>query len=174
MKRKHRIFSAVIAIILAITMLGSIILTIVTSLKADAVTEAEIDALKAAAEELAEQKTAIGNEIYALESQHEEVVQRKVKLDENIALTIKEIENLDLQIRLYEEEIEEKFSQYCLAVEEEERQMDLFRRRVRTMEEDGEISYLEILFEADSFADLLSAMDSMTDIMDYDEWVVER
>lgn len=174
MKRKHRIFSAVIAIILAITMLGSIILTIVTSLKADAVTEAEIDALKAAAEELADQKTAIGNEIYELESQHEEIVQRKVKLDENIALTIKEIENLDLQIRLYEEKIEEKFSQYCLAVEEEERQMDLFRRRVRTMEEDGEISYLEILFEADSFADLLSAMDSMTDIMDYDEWVVEQ
>jgi len=42
MKRKHRIFSAVIAIILAITMLGSIILTIVTSLSAGAVTEAEI------------------------------------------------------------------------------------------------------------------------------------
>ena len=108
MKRKHRIFSAVIAIILAITMLGSIILTIVTSLSAGAVTEAEIEALKAAAEELADQKAAIGSEIYELESQHEAVVQRKVKLDENIALTIQEIENLDLQIQLYEEEIEEK------------------------------------------------------------------
>ena len=61
-----------------------------------------------------------------------------------------------------------------MAVKEEERQMELFRRRVRAMEEDGDISYLEILFEADNFADLLSAMDSMTDIMDYDEWVVEQ
>lgn len=174
MKRKHRIFSAVIAIILAITMLGSIILTIVTSLSAGAVTEAEIEALKAAAEELADQKAAIGSEIYELESQHEAVVQRKVKLDENIALTIQEIENLDLQIQLYEEEIEEKIGHYDLAVQEEERQMELFRRRVRAMEEDGDISYLEILFEADNFADLLSAMDSMTDIMDYDEWVVEQ
>lgn len=174
MKRKHRIFSAVIAIILAITMLGSIILTIVTSLSAGAVTEAEIEALKAAAEELADQKAAIGSEIYELESQHEAVVQRKVKLDENIALTIQEIENLDLQIQLYEEEIEEKIGHYDLAVQEEERQMELFRKRVRAMEEDGDISYLEILFEADNFADLLSAMDSMTDIMDYDEWVVEQ
>lgn len=174
MKRKHRIFSAVIAIILAITMLGSIILTIVTSLSADAVTEAEIEALKVTAEELANQKAAIGSEIYELENQHEAVVQRKVKLDENIALTIQEIENLNLQIQIYEEEIEEKFSQYTLAVKEEERQMELFRRRVRAMEEDGDISYLEILFEADNFADLLSAMDSMTDIMDYDEWVVEQ
>ncbi len=174
MKRKHRIFSAVIAIILAITMLGSIILTIVTSLSAGAVTEAEIEALKAAAEELADQKAAIGSEIYELESQHEAVVQRKVKLDENIALTIQEIENLDLQIQLYEEEIEEKIGHYDLAVQEEERQMELFRKRVRAMEEDGDISYLEILFEADSFADLLSAMDSVTDVMDYDEWVVEQ
>ena len=47
MKRRHRIFSAVIAIILALTMLGSIIVTIVTSLSANAVTEAEIEALKA-------------------------------------------------------------------------------------------------------------------------------
>ena len=174
MKRKHRIFSAVIAIILAITMLGSIILTIVTSLNAGAVTEAEIEALKAAAEELADKKYAVGNEIYELESQHEAIVQRKVKLDENIALTIQEIENLDLQIQLYEEEIEEKIGHYDLAVQEEERQMEIFRKRVRAMEEDGDISYLEILFEADSFADLLSAMDSVTDVMDYDEWVVEQ
>jgi len=174
MKRKHRIFSAVIAIILAITMLGSIILTIVTSLSAGAVTEAEIEALKAAAEELAEQKKAIGAEIYELENQHEAVVERKVKLDENIALTIEEIENLELQIQLYEDEIEEKISYYDLAVAEEERQMGIFRQRVRAMEEDGDISYLEILFEADSFADLLSVMDSVTDIMDYDEWVVEQ
>ena len=52
--------------------------------------------------------------------------------------------------------------------------MELFRRRIRAMEEDGDISYLETIFEADSFADLLSVMDSVTDIMDYDEWVVEQ
>ncbi len=174
MKRKHRIFSAIIAIILALTMLGSVVVTIVTSLNADAVTEAEIEALKAAADKLAEEKKAVGEQLYALKNEKEAVVQRKVKLDENIALTIQEIENLDLQIQLYEEEIEEKIEQYELAVSEEERQMELFRQRIRAMEEDGDISYLEILFEADSFADLLSVMDSVTDIMDYDEWVVEQ
>ena len=111
MKRKHRIFSAVIAIILAITMLGSIIVTIVTSLSADAVTEAEIEALKAAAEQLAEEKAAVGDALYTLRNEKEAIVERKVMLDENIALTIKEIENLDLQILLYEEEIAEKVSQ---------------------------------------------------------------
>ncbi|MBR6521785.1 MAG: peptidoglycan DD-metalloendopeptidase family protein [Oscillospiraceae bacterium] len=174
MKRRHRIFSAVIAIILALTMLGSIIVTIVTSLSANAVTEAEIEALKAAAEKLADEKAAVGKELYALREEKDAIIERKVKLDENIALTIKEIENLDLQIQVYEEEIEEKISQYELAVSEEERQVDLFRQRIRAMEEDGDISYMEIIFEADSFADLLSVMDSVTDIMDYDEWVVEQ
>lgn len=174
MKRKHRIFSAVIAIILAVTMLGSVIVTIVTSLSAGAVSQAEIDALKEQADALAEQKAAVGAEIAGLESERSAIVERKAKLDENIALTIQEIENLEAQIALYEEEIKEKNAQYELAVQEEERQMELFRQRVRAMEEDGNITYLEIIFEAESFGELLSAVDSMTDIMDYDEWVVEQ
>lgn len=174
MKRKHRIFSAVIAIILAITMLGSVIVTIVTSLSAGAVSQAEIDALKAQAEELADKKASVGAEIAGLASEHSAIVARKEKLDENIAITIQEIENLESQIAYYEEEIEEKNAQYDLAVQEEERQMELFRQRVRAMEEDGDISYLEIIFEAESFGELLSAMDSITDVMDYDEWVVEQ
>lgn len=174
MKKKHRIFSAVIAVILALTMLGSIIVTIVTSLGAEAVSQAEIDYLKAAADKLAEEKKAIGAKIAELETQRDAIVERKVQLDANIAITIKEIDNLTAQIELYEEEIEEKNAQYDLAVKEEERQMELFRRRVREMEENGDISYLEIIFEADSFADLLSAVDFITDVMNYDEWVVEQ
>ena len=174
MKRKHRILSAVIAIVLALTMLGSIIVTIVTSLTAGAVTQAEIDALKDKAAEISDKKDAVGAELAQLESQREAIVSLKVKLDENIALTRQEIDNLAAQIELYEEEIAEKNAQYELAVSEEERQIELFRRRVREMEENGDISYLEIFFEAESFSELLSAMDSITDVMNYDEWVVAQ
>lgn len=174
MKRKHRILSAIIAIILALTMLGSAVVTIVTSLNAGAVSQAEIDALKAEADKLADEKASVGVKIAELETQREAIVERKVQLDANIALTMQEIENLTAQIELYEEEIEEKNDQYNLAVQEEERQMELFRRRIREMEENGDISYMEIIFEADSFGDLLSAMDSITDVMNYDEWVVAQ
>ncbi len=174
MRKKQRILSAIIAVILAVTMLGSIITLIFTSLSAKAVSEAEIEALRAKAAEIAAQKNAIGSVIDELETEHEAIVERKVKLDENIALTMEEIANLDAQILWYEEEIEERIFQYDLAVSEEDRQMELFRSRVREMEEKGNISYLEIIFEADSFADLLSAMSSITDVMNYDEWVVEQ
>ena len=39
---------------------------------------------------------------------------------------------------------------------EEERQLDIFKRRLRAMEENGTISYYEILFDAKSFSDFLS------------------
>lgn len=85
-----------------------------------------------------------------------------------------EIDNLSSQIAYYEEEIAEKNAHYDLAVQEEERQMELFRQRVREMEENGEISYIEIIFGAESFSELLSAVDSITDVMAYDEWVVQQ
>ena len=174
MNRRKRIFSAAMAIVLALTMLSSVIVVIVTSVKAQAVSQTELDALRAKAEELAEQKSEIGEKISELQSQRASIVERKNMLDANIELTRQEIENLTEQIALLEEDIAEKTRQYELAVSEEESQTELFRRRVREMEEDGEVSYVETIFQADSFSELLSIMDSITDIMNYDEWVVEQ
>jgi len=42
------------------------------------------------------------------------------------------------------------------------------------MEENGSVSYYEILFQAKSFGDLLSRIDFISEIMSYDEGVVDR
>ena len=90
-------------------------------------------------------------------------------MDEQIALTIKEIENIEEQIALYEQLIEEKEIELQAAQEKEDKQLKLYRERVRAMEESGNISYLAVIFEAANFSDLLARLDFVFEVMNYDE-----
>ena len=56
----------------------------------------------------------------------------------------------------------------------EQEQYDLFCRRVRAMEESGKASYLSILFTAESFSDLLDRLADISDIMAYDQAVMDQ
>lgn len=59
------------------------------------------------------------------------------------------------------------------AVEEAEaEQYELFCRQVRQEEERGVLSYWSVLFRANSFADLLSRIDFINEIMEYDQQVM--
>lgn len=79
-----------------------------------------------------------------------------------------------MQIALLEDQIAEKEEEYRLAQEEEARQFELFKDRVRAMEENGTISYYSILFDARDFGDLLSRLDFISEIMEYDEVVISN
>ncbi|MBR7189644.1 MAG: peptidoglycan DD-metalloendopeptidase family protein [Oscillospiraceae bacterium] len=72
------------------------------------------------------------------------------------------------QIDAYETLIEEKGREYADAVEAENTQSDLFRKRVRAMEEGGNYSYIAFLFAAESVSDFLSRLGDIDDIMHYD------
>ena len=56
----------------------------------------------------------------------------------------------------------------------EEEQYALFCKRVRAMEEDGNVSYWSILFNAESFSDMLDRLADINDVMDYDNAVMEQ
>ncbi len=139
------------------------------SLKAQAVTQAEIDALKAQRSTLAAQKNAKSVEIKLLQDEHAGVTAQKAALDEQNELTRQEIELINEQIALYERLIAEKQVELDAAVEDEAKQLQAYRRHLRAMEERGVISYLEILFQAKSFADLLSRLGDISDIMSADK-----
>jgi murein DD-endopeptidase MepM/ murein hydrolase activator NlpD len=97
-----------------------------------------------------------------------QVAQKEV-LDDRIILTGLEIDNITQVIELYEQLIIEKELEVVAAQNRERDQLDIYRSRVRSMEENGIISYLEILFDSTSFADLLARWDFIGDIMRADE-----
>lgn len=46
--------------------------------------------------------------------------------------------------------------------------------RVRSMEERGNVSYWAVLFNANSFSDLLDQINAISEVMDYDNEVMDN
>jgi len=166
----NRKAARIIAIILALVMLFSIGWMLIDALTASArVTQAEIDRLREEKREYERKKQAIQSEINTIEFERKSEVAKKTVLDDRISLTGMEIDNLTATIEQYEILIEEKQLDVIEAQDREDRQFLLYRSRVRDMEENGVISYLEIIFDSTSFSDLLARIDFVGDIMRADE-----
>jgi peptidoglycan hydrolase CwlO-like protein len=96
-------------------------------------------------------------------------LERKGILDERIILTGQEIDNINATIDYFNLLIREKEYEVFNAQRRENEQLERYRSRVRNMEENGIISYLEIIFDSTSFADMLARIDIVADIMRSDQ-----
>ncbi|MCR5173510.1 MAG: peptidoglycan DD-metalloendopeptidase family protein [Oscillospiraceae bacterium] len=160
----------VTAFLLAILMTAAVAAAgLVPGTRALAVSQAEIDELKEEADSLAAQKAEVQKKINALEADKDETLAKKAALDEQIMLTEQEIANLEAQIEVYHQLIHQKELEVEAAQKAEDEQLQKYRERVQSMEENGNISYLAVLFEADSFSDFLSRLDFVHEVMIYDE-----
>jgi len=96
---------------------------------------------------------------------------KKEVLDERIINTGLEIENVISTIAYFDLLIREKEYEVYLAQDRENQQLEKYRSRVGNIEENGIISYLEIIFDSTSFSDMLARIDAVADIMRADETV---
>jgi len=163
------------AIVLAFIMLLSVAMVAISALSGASasarVTQAQIDALRRDRDELARQRREIQSRINAIEFEHMTELAKKEVLDERIINTGLEIENVISTIAYFDLLIREKEYEVYLAQDRENRQLEKYRNRVRNMEENGIISYLEIIFDSTSFSDMLARIDAVADIMRADEAV---
>jgi murein DD-endopeptidase MepM/ murein hydrolase activator NlpD len=164
-KKLHR----AIAIILALAMVASLLWAALSTLTASAVSQAQIDKLKAEAKELGEKKRAVQSQINSLQYEQLSASAKKTVLDGRISLTEMEIDNINEQIEAYRVLISDKEIEVKAAQKREDGQLDLYKRRVRDMEENGAVSYLAVILDAASFSDLLARLDFVGDIMRSDE-----
>jgi len=166
----NRKVARIIAIILALVMLLSVGWMLLDAITASArVTQAEIDRLREEKREYEKRKQEIQSRINTIEFERNTEVAKKTVLDERISLTEMEIENITAIIEQYVFLIVEKEIEVADAKDREEAQYKQYKTRVRDMEENGVISYLEIIFDSTSFSDLLARIDFVGDIMRADE-----
>ncbi|MDR0446933.1 MAG: peptidoglycan DD-metalloendopeptidase family protein [Oscillospiraceae bacterium] len=136
---------------------------------ASAVTQAQIDKLRSEAKQLGDKKRAVQSEINSLKYEQLSATAKKNVLDNRISLTEMEIDNINELIEAYRLLIIEKEIEVTVAQKREDGQLELYKRRVRDMEENGALSYLAVIFDAASFSDLLARIDFVGDIMRSDE-----
>ena len=141
---------------------------------ASAVSQKDINNLKEQATSLNGKKNDLKKKLAALGDDKSKAVEQKSLLDQQCEVLQGEIDNISAQIREYDKLIAETTAEIAENEAQEAEQYELFCKRVRAMEENGKVSYWEMLFKAKSFSDLLSRIDFINEVMDYDKRVMEE
>ena len=172
-KMQNKRFIQIVAIVLAILMVVTVIVGSLMTMTARAVSQSQIDTLRDQKKAIVEQQNAVQSEINSLKYDRLTTTAKKTVLDNRISLTQEEIENLVELIAVYNDLIAEKELEVAAAQRREDAQLRLYKSRLRDMEENGPISYIAVVFDAVSFADLLERIDFVSDIMQSDEKAYE-
>ena len=117
----------------------------------------ENDALKEELKGLREQYKVNENEILDL-------VNRKDLIDQEIAILTEQIRNINTQITSYGLLIADKQDELDEAQVKLAELSQKHKARIQAMEEEGTMSYWEVLFKANSFADLLDRLNMIQEI----------
>jgi len=165
MKRK-KIISA-IAVILAVLMVLSLMVSILPT--AFAVSQSDIDALRAQKNALSERVAEAQARLEGLREQEAGVLEKKAALDEQNASAKAALELVAQEIAMYDEIIAEKTAELDEAMNREQEQLERYRTRVRAMEENGGYNILAVVVRSNNFSELLSGLDDMGEIMESDK-----
>ena len=163
MKKSHRLRSAAAAFLAAITVFTSLphgaqAATSTSQIK-DEITDLKVEnaQIQAQIESVRTQYNANASEIQAL-------VDKKNAVDQEISLLHSQIININEQLRVYGQMIadaQERLEDSNQRLKELNQQ---YKERIRAMEEEGEITYWQVIFESSSFTDFLDRMNIVDEI----------
>jgi len=166
MKNRKRMVS-LLAGIMAFIMLLSLVLSLLPT-RAHAASSSEI---RKQINQLKEEKEEIKDKIEEVQAQYEEneneivdIISRKNVIDQEIQLLYTQIQNMNDQLAAYNILIADKQDELDIAEDRYEALNEENKIRIRTMEEEGELSYWEVLFKANSFSDLLDRLNIVEEI----------
>ena len=159
---------SVIAVIMAVLMLMTLIISVIPTSAYALVTQADIDEAQRKKDELVSQRQASQEKIDKLKEQQASVLEQKAALDERNEYAREQLTIVLEQIDMYTEMIAEKRKEVDEARTKEEEQLRRYRTRVRAMEENGGYNILTLVFNASSFTELLTSLDDIGEIMEQD------
>jgi len=166
MKNRKRMVS-ILAGVMAFIMLLTLILGLLPT-PAGAASSSEI---RKQINQLKEEKEEIKDKIKEVQEQYEEneneivdIISRKNVIDQEIQLLYTQIDNMNEQLSAYNILIADKQDELDVAEDRYAALSEENKIRIRTMEEEGELSYWEVLFKANSFSDLLDRLNIVEEI----------
>lgn len=167
-----RIISAVIAGILVFTFIFAFVADIVINSKADAATT--VSSLNNKLDSLANQKAKIQKELKNIEKKKQSTMTKKAALDQQIDVTEQEIDTMNELIGALDVKINMASKELSEAEAKEQQETDAFLKRLRIMEEEGSASMLGIILEADSFSDMLTRTEIISNIIEGDKALLRQ
>ena len=171
MKSAKRILCAFLAILTLLTLAaaGSVRPAYAAKTAAELEEEqrkaAQIAALEQKKKEQQEKLKELEKQIAEAKAKKEDVMVTKNLLDQRNQLLLEQIDDTQNQI----DDAAAQIARYELL---EQEQYELFCQQVRSEEERGSLSYLSVLFKATSMADLLSRMEFVNEVAEYNKTLI--
>ena len=158
---------------LAAVMVLSMVPTSVSAASSSEIQE-ELNALKAENKAIQAEINAIQSKYDANASDIKALVDQKSAVDQQIALLNNQIININGQIAAYGQLIADAQDQLDQAQAHLAELSQKHKDRIRAMEEEGSVTYWDVLFEASSFTDLLDRLNMVDEIAAADQRRLEQ
>ena len=162
-KRLVSVLAGVMAAILLLTLLMSILPTFAGAASSGEIRK-QIIALQQERKEVQNQIADVKKQYKENENEIADLIAQKNVVDQEIQLLNTQIININEQISAYNLLIADKQDELDTAEDRLEALNQENKERIRTMEEEGEVSYWEVLFKANSFSDLLDRLNMVEEI----------
>lgn len=158
-----------IAVILAVVLAASLIVSAVSYIAMGASAETELQQLQEKANELETKEAEAEARINALEYEQLSVLDKKQVLDNQVVITEEKVNIYEQQLDACKRAEGEISQNIVLAEETESELLTVYGRRVRNIEENGIISYFSVIFNADSYFDLICRVEFFRDLLAGDQ-----
>ena len=166
MKNRKRLVSflaGLMAAVMLLTLLMSILPTRASAASSSEIRK-QINQLKKEKEEIKDKISDVKEQYKANENEIADLIAKKNVIDQEIQLLNTQIININEQISAYNLLIADKQNELDTAEDRLETLNQENKERIRTMEEEGEVSYWEVVFKANSFSDLLDRLNMVEEI----------
>lgn len=170
MKNK-KLWVSIMAGFLAFLMLFGIIASLIPTASAASSSEIQkqIDELNNQHKDLQDQKDQLKAQQNENISEISQIVEEKNNIDQQVGILYEQVEVINQMIAAYNVLIADKQEELEEAEAKLAELTELNKERIRTMEEDGTISYWSVLFQANSFSDLLDRLSMIEEIAAADQ-----
>ena len=170
MKNKKTLVS-ILAGVMAAIMLLSLLASIIPAVSAASSAELkkELNNLKADREKIKDEIDNLEDQIDENMTEIQKIIAKKNKIEEELGLLYQQVDNINKQITAYGLLIADKQDELDAARARYAELNAKNKERIRAMEENGKLSYWSVLFEANSFSDLLDRLQMVEEIARADQ-----
>ena len=162
-KRMVSILAGFMAFVMLLTLILGLLPTRVQAASSSEIRK-QINQLKKEKEEIKDKIAEVQEQYEQNEDEIADIISRKNVIDQEIQLLYTQIENMNEQLAAYNILIADKQDELDVAEDRYAVLSEENKIRIRTMEEEGEVSYWEVLFKANSFSDLLDRLNIVEEI----------
>jgi murein DD-endopeptidase MepM/ murein hydrolase activator NlpD len=169
---KRRLFIRITCIVLVALMVLGLLSAVVGSraYAADSGSiQSELDSLNSQKSDIQSQIDEVQAQIDSLDYERSNALEKKLVLDEKNTLAQEELDVIQEQIDIVDGLMDNMQEDLDDAKAQEEYQRERWMTRIRAMEETSTLGYIDVLFNATSFSDLLTRLDLINEVMDYDQ-----